>query len=556
MTAAINRSGKRRGATCAYLEAWHYDFEDFLELRKNTGDERRRTHDMNTASWIPDLFVKRVIEDKPWTLFSPDEVPDLHHLYGKKFEQRYEEYEREAESGDIKLFRKVQAKDLWRKMIEMLFSTGHPWMTFKDACNIRSPQDHVGVIHSSNLCTEITLNTSAEETAVCNLGSINLVRHVHEGKIEWEQLSQTVQAAIRMLDNVIDLNYYPTPEAKHANMRHRPIGLGVMGWQDVLFALDLSFDSEAAVELSDELQEFIAYHAILASSELAKERGSYQTFKGSKWDRGIFPQDTVALLEAERGVETGVPTGGKLSWKKVREHVKKHGMRNSNTMAIAPTATISNISGVFPSIEPIYKNVYVKSNFSGEFTTNNWYLVEELKALGLWSDEMLERIKYYDGSVQKIEAVPAKLKAKYKEVFEIEPSWLLKHAARRGKWIDQSQSLNLFLNTTSGKAISDIYANAWRMGLKTTYYLRTLGASAIEKSTLDVTKKFDQPTPKATAGKGSQEKVSEVVGVVSQVRTPAPVAMKKEPASAPAPSLAGLKPKVYVASEMICEACE
>ncbi len=544
VTAAINRSGKRRGATCAYLETWHYDIEDFLELRKNTGDDRRRTHDMNTANWIPDLFVKRVMADADWTLFSPDETPDLHHLYGKKFEERYEAYEKQAQAGQIKLFRTVKAKDLWRKMIEMLFSTGHPWMTFKDACNIRSPQDHVGVVHSSNLCTEITLNTSADETAVCNLGSINLVQHVYPSskasgqgsQIDYQQLGETVKVAMRMLDNVIDLNYYPTVEAKNSNVRHRPVGLGVMGWQDMLYALKLSFDSEPAVELADQLQEFIAYHAILASSSLAQERGAYQTFRGSKWDRGIFPQDTVKLLEEERGVETGVPTGSKLDWKPVRESVKKHGMRNSNTMAIAPTATISNISGVFPSIEPIYKNIYAKSNFSGEFAVGNPYLIQDLKDRGLWNDERLQRLKYYDGSVQPMTDLPAEVRATYKEVFEIEPIWILKAAARRGKWIDQSQSLNLFLNTTSGKAISEVYANAWRMGLKTTYYLRTLGASAIEKSTLDVNKQFEVPKPKV-------EKQAE------PVKQPVMQAVGE-------PVLTGLTPKVFVASEMICEACE
>lgn len=542
VTAAINRSGKRRGATCAYLETWHYDIEDFLELRKNTGDDRRRTHDMNTANWIPDLFMKRVLEDGSWTLFSPDETPDLHHLYGQKFEARYEEYERMTDEGKIRLFRRLRAKDLWRKMIEMLFSTGHPWMTFKDACNIRSPQDHVGVVHSSNLCTEITLNTSAEETAVCNLGSVNLLRHVKNGQVQFAQLEKTVKLAMRMLDNVIDLNFYPTAEAKNSNLRHRPVGLGLMGFQDMLYGLKMQFDSEAAVALSDQVQEFIAYQAILASSDLARERGAYQSFKGSKWDRDIFPQDTVKMLEQERGVETGVKLGGKLDWAPVRAAVKKYGLRNSNTMAIAPTATIANISGVFPSIEPIYKNIYAKSNFSGEFAVGNPYLIEELQTLGLWSNEMLEKLKYYDGSVQKIEEIPAPVRARYKEVFELDAMWLLKHAAARGKWIDQSQSLNLFLNTTSGKAISEVYANAWRMGLKTTYYLRTLGASAIEKSTLDVNKQFDVPKPK---------KVEAPVQVVSQVTVPALMAIK-----APALRQAQSKPKIYIADEAICEACE
>jgi len=484
-TAAINRSGKRRGATCVYLEAWHYDYEDFLELRKNTGDERRRTHDTNTASWIPDLLMKRVLADGEWTLFSPDEAPDLHDLYGKAFEERYEAYERAADRGEIRLFRRVRAADLWRKMITMLFETGHPWLTFKDPCNLRSPQDHVGIVHSSNLCTEITLNTSAEETAVCNLGSINLSRHVEDGEINRERLRYSVEMAVRMLDNVIDLNFYPTPESRRANLRHRPVGLGVMGLQNALYAMDLPFDSEGAVAFSDELQEFISYHAILASSELAAEKGPYHSFPGSKWDRGLFPLDTLDLLESERGLPTGVDKTARLDWSPVRESVRRHGMRNSNAMAIAPTATIANIAGCFPSIEPIYKNIYVKSNFSGEFTIINRHLVTELKELGSWNDEMMERIKFHDGSVQSIADIPAEVRRKYKEVFEIDPIWIVKHAAHRGKWIDQSQSVNIFTTSTSGRAISDAYMNAWRMGLKTTYYLRTMAASSVEKATLD-----------------------------------------------------------------------
>lgn len=490
-TAAINRSGKRRGATCVYLEAWHYDYEDFLELRKNTGDERRRTHDTNTASWIPDLFMKRVIADEEWTLFSPDETPDLHDTYGRTFEERYIEYERMADDGKIRLFRRVRALDLWRKMITMLYETGHPWLTFKDPCNVRSPQDHVGVVHSSNLCTEITLNTSSDETAVCNLGSINLSRHIEDGKINHDRLKYTARMAVRMLDNVIDLNFYPTDESRNANLRHRPIGLGVMGLQDALYMLNLPFDSDAAVALSDELQEFISYHAIGASSELAKIKGQYPSYEGSKWSRGIFPVDTIGLLEKERGLPTGVERTTTLDWTPVREHVAAHGMRNSNTMAIAPTATIANIAGCVPSIEPIYKNMYVKSNFSGEFTIINKYLVKELKSRNMWDDELMEKIKYYDGSVQLIAEIPDYLKAKYKEVFEIDATWIIKHAAHRGKWIDQSQSVNIFTTTTSGKMISDAYMTAWRMGLKTTYYLRTMGASSIEKSTLDSkSKKF------------------------------------------------------------------
>jgi ribonucleoside-diphosphate reductase alpha chain len=498
-TAAINRSGKRRGATCVYLEAWHYDFEDFLELRRNTGDERRRTHDTNTAGWIPDLFMKRVLSNQDWTLFSPDETPDLHETYGKEFELRYEAYENMAEAGEINLFRKVQAVTLWRKMITMLFETGHPWITFKDPCNVRSPQDHAGRVHSSNLCTEITLNTSEDETAVCNLGSVNLARHITGRGVDRGRLEHTVKTAMRMLDNVIDLNFYPTAEAKTANMRHRPVGLGVMGFQDALYELGLSFDSENAVAMADELQEFISYHAIMTSSQLAGEKGRYESYDGSKWSRGIFPFDTVALLEEERGIETGVDRRTKLDWSPVRDNVRRVGMRNSNCMAIAPTATIANIAGCIPSIEPIYKNIYVKSNFSGEFTIINKHLVGELQELGLWNGEMIEKLKYFDGSVQSIREIPLELRSKYKEVFEIEPHWIVRHAAHRGKWIDQSQSVNVFTTSTSGKHISDIYMNAWKMGLKTTYYLRTMGASSIEKATLDQkSQKFIEST-RATA---------------------------------------------------------
>jgi ribonucleoside-diphosphate reductase alpha chain len=490
-TAAINRSGKRRGATCVYLECWHYDFEDFLELRKNTGDERRRTHDTNTASWIPDLFMKRVMEDGAWTLFSPDETPDLHDLHGRAFELRYQEYERMADAGDIRLFRRLRAVDLWRRMITMLYETGHPWITFKDPCNVRSPQDHVGVVHSSNLCTEITLNTSSDETAVCNLGSINLSRHVDDGALTYDRLKYTIKMAVRMLDNVIDLNFYPTEEARRSNLRHRPIGLGIMGVQDALYLLNLPFDSDDAVAFSDRLQEFVSYHAILSSSELSAEKGAYESFPGSKWDRGIFPVDTLDLLQSERGMSIDVDRRSWLDWEPVRAHVKAHGLRNSNMMAIAPTATIANIAGCVPSIEPIYKNMYVKSNFSGEFTIINRFLVSDLKELGLWDEDMMEKVKYYDGSVQAIQEIPDSVRAKYKEVFEIDPSWIVQHAAYRGKWIDQSQSVNVFTTTTSGKQISDVYLYAWRMGLKTTYYLRTLGASSIEKSTLDSkSKKF------------------------------------------------------------------
>ncbi len=488
VTVAINRSGKRRGATCVYLETWHYDIEDFLDLRKNTGDDRRRTHDMNTSNWVPDLFMKRVASEGMWTLFSPDETPDLHHIYGRQFEKRYTEYEKMAQEGQIKLFKQMPAKDLWRKMVTMLFETGHPWITFKDPCNVRSPQDHVGVIHNSNLCTEITLNTSKEETAVCNLGSVNLARHVVDGTLSTTLLKDTVSIAMRMLDNVIDFNYYPTEEAKRSNMRHRPVGLGIMGFQDALYMLDIVFDSEEAVQFADESMEFISYHAILTSSSLAKERGAYESFKGSKWDRGIFPVDTLDLLEQERGQKIDIPREGKLDWTPVKESVKKYGMRNSNTMAIAPTATISNISGCFPCIEPIYKNLYVKSNMSGEFTIVNKYLVTDLKKLGLWNETMLNELKKHEGSVQNITSIPDKLRDKYKEVFEIDTPALVRVAAHRGKWIDQSQSFNVFVKSTSGRYISDIYQLAWRLGMKTTYYLRTLAASSIEKSTLDLDK--------------------------------------------------------------------
>ena len=489
VTVAINRSGKRRGATCAYLETWHLDIEDFLDLRRNTGDDRRRTHDMNTSNWIPDLFMKRVETDDDWTLFSPEEVGDLHDSFGKKFEDLYTNYERMTNTGEIKKFKKIPAKELWRKMLTRLFETGHPWITFKDPCNVRSPQDHVGVVHSSNLCTEITLNTSAEETAVCNLGSVNLSKHVTEdGKLDRGLLEETVNIAMRMLDNVVDLNFYPTIEAKNSNMKHRPIGLGIMGLQDALFKLDLPFDSQKALNFSDQLMEQISYHAISASSDLAKERGAYESFKGSKWDRGIFPLDSLSLLEEERGQNIDVNKITSLDWEGLKSKVKENGMRNSNTMAIAPTATISNIAGCYPCIEPIYKNIYVKANMSGEFTVVNNYLINDLKALNLWSKDMLDKIKYFDGNLDHIEELPEDIKNKYKEAFSIDPVVLLKHTSVRGKWIDQSQSHNVFMQGVSGKKLSEIYTAAWKFGLKTTYYLRTLAASQIEKSTLDANK--------------------------------------------------------------------
>jgi ribonucleoside-diphosphate reductase alpha chain len=488
VVAAINRSGKRRSAAVVYLETWHLEIEDFIDLRKNTGDERRRTHDINTANWIPDLFMKRVIADEQWTLFSPEETPDLHHIYGKAFERRYVEYEEMVKLNAIKMYKVIPARDLWRKMLSRLFETGHPWITFKDACNVRSPQDHVGVVHSSNLCTEITLNTSAEEIAVCNLGSINLAYHVSNGKLDEEKLSKTVATAVRMLDNVIDINYYPVKEAQTSNMRHRPVGLGIMGFQDLLYQVGLNFSSQEAITYSDEVMEFVAYNAILTSSRLAKERGTYSSYRGSKWDRNIFPQDTIDLLEKERGVAVEVKRNGKRDWSDVRKHVQEFGMRNSNVMAIAPTATIANISGVFPSIEPIYKNIYVKANMSGEFTVVNTYLVDDLKARGLWDAEMLELLKYYDGNLQMIDVIPQELKDKYQEAFEIDPVHLINITAARGKWLDQSISHNVFMRGVSGKMLNDIYIAAWRAGLKTTYYLRTLGASQIEKSSLDANK--------------------------------------------------------------------
>ncbi|MBL7057911.1 ribonucleoside-diphosphate reductase subunit alpha [Patescibacteria group bacterium] len=483
---AVNQGGKRKGAVCAYLETWHIDIIDFLELRKNTGDERRRTPDMSTANWVPDLFMQRVISDQTWTLFSPNEVSDLHDLYGAKFKEKYEAYEKLAEDGKIKVFKKMKAAELWRKMITMLFETGHPWITFKDPCNVRSPQDHVGVVHSSNLCTEITLNSSRDETAVCNLGSINMAQHYNEslGDVDKEKLANTVKVAMRMLDNVVDINYYPIPETNNANVMHRPVGLGFMGFQDILYAKDLDFDSEVAVDYSDELMEYISYNAILASSILAKERGSYHSFVGSKWDRGLMPIDTISLLEKERGEAVRINKREKLDWQVVRDSIKAYGMRNSNCLAIAPTATISNISGCIPCIEPIYKNLYVKSNMGGEFTVMNKHLVDELKRIGMWNMEVFKKIKINDGSIQNISDLPISIRDKYKETFEIDPIWFIKHAAVRAKWLDQSQSVNIFYRGQSGKVISDIYISAWLMGLKTTYYLRTLGASQVEKSTV------------------------------------------------------------------------
>ncbi|HEY8353479.1 MAG TPA: ribonucleoside-diphosphate reductase subunit alpha [Methylophilaceae bacterium] len=480
---AVNQGGKRKGAVCAYLETWHLDIEEFLDLRKNTGDDRRRTQDMNTANWIPDLFMKRVMEKGEWTLFSPSDVPDLHDKYGRAFEQAYTEYEAKAARGEIKLFKKVQAVDLWRKMLSMLFETGHPWITFKDPCNIRSPQQHVGVVHSSNLCTEITLNTNDSEIAVCNLGSVNLPAHMKDGKLDHEKLKKTIRTAMRMLDNVIDINYYAVKKARDSNLRHRPVGLGIMGFQDCLHMMRVPYASQEAVEFADRSMEAVCYYAYWASTELAEERGRYSTYEGSLWDRGILPQDSLKLLAEERGGYLEVDTSETMDWAALRARIKEHGMRNSNCVAIAPTATISNIVGVSASIEPNYQNLYVKSNLSGEFTVVNEALVTDLKRYGLWDDVMVADIKYYDGSLAAIERVPSELKALYATAFEVDPVWLVEAAARRQKWIDQAQSLNLYFAAPSGKKLNDIYLLAWQRGLKTTYYLRSLGATAAEKST-------------------------------------------------------------------------
>ena len=482
---AVNQGGKRKGAVCSYLETWHMDIEEFLELRKNTGDDRRRAHDMNTANWIPDLFMKRVFNDQDWTLFSPNNVPDLHEKHGINFEKAYLEYERRAIAGEIEVYKTVKAKDLWRKMISMLFETGHPWITFKDSCNVRSPQQHIGTIHSSNLCTEITLNTNQDEIAVCNLGSVNLVNHINENGLDQEKLKKTITTAVRMLDNVIDINYYSVPQAENSNLKHRPIGMGVMGFQDALYTQKIPYASEEAVEFADLSMEVISYYAISASAELAAERGRYESYNGSLWDQGILPIDSLKKLEEIRGKDyLDVNMEQRLDWQGLREHIKNSGMRNSNVLAIAPTATIANISGVSQSIEPTYQNLYVKSNLSGEFTVVNPYLVKDLKELNLWDSVMVNDLKYYEGSVQKIDRVPKEIKQIYATAFEIEPRWLVDAASRRQKWIDQAQSLNLYVSGASGKKLDVTYRMAWLRGLKTTYYLRALAATTTEKSTV------------------------------------------------------------------------
>ena len=482
---AVNQGGKRKGAVCSYLETWHVDIEEFIELRKNTGDDRRRTHDMNTANWVPDLFMKRVFEGKPWTLFTPSDTVDLHDLYGKAFEERYEYYESLTQNGEIEFYKKVDAGELWKKMLSMLFETGHPWITFKDACNLRSPQQHTGVVHSSNLCTEITLNTSQEEIAVCNLGSVNLTHHLKEGKLDNEKLEQTINTAIRMLDNVININYYAVGAAENSNMKHRPIGLGIMGFQDSLYMLNTPYSSGEAVEFADRSMEAVSYYAIKASSNLAKERGAYSSYEGSLWSQGVLPIDSVAYLKENRGEGyADVDQSTSLDWDSLRQLVLSQGMRNSNVMAIAPTATIANITGVSQSIEPTYQNLYVKSNLSGEFTVTNLHLVNALKEQGLWDSVMVNDLKYYDGSVKEISRVPEEIKSIYATAFEVEPRWLVDAASRRQKWIDQSQSLNLYIDEPNGKKLDVMYRMAWIRGLKTTYYLRSRGATTTEKSTI------------------------------------------------------------------------
>ena len=483
---AVNQGGKRKGAVCSYLETWHLDIEEFVELRKNTGDDRRRTHDMNTANWIPDLFMQRVMNSEKWTLFTPNETPDLHDLTGAAFKKRYEEYEKEAKEGKIDVSKEVEAEELWRKIISMLFETGHPWITFKDACNLRSPQQHTGVIHSSNLCTEITLNTSPDEIAVCNLGSINLPNHLNEeGNLDEKKLEKTINTAIRMLDNVIDINYYAVPQAKNSNLKHRPIGLGIMGFQDALYIKELPYSSEEAISFADESMEMVSYYAIKASSDLAVERESYSSYEGSLWSKGILPLDSIEILKKDRGEEfIEVDTSSRLDWDGLRKIVKTQGMRNSNVMAIAPTATIANITGLTQSIEPTYSNLFVKSNLSGEFTIINMHLVDALKKVDMWDEVMVYDLKNLNGSLEEISRVPDQLKKIFATSFEVEPKWLIEAASRRQKWIDQSQSLNLYVSEPNGKKLDVMYKMAWLRGLKTTYYLRSRSATTSEKSTI------------------------------------------------------------------------
>ena len=520
---AVNQGGKRKGAVCAYLETWHLDIEEFLELRKNTGDDRRRTHDMNTANWIPDLFMRRVMEKGPWTLFSPSDTPDLHDKFGKDFEKTYVAYEAKVARGELKPSRTLQATDMWRKMLSMLFETGHPWITFKDVCNIRSPQQHVGVVHSSNLCTEITLNTSETETAVCNLGSVNLVQHLKDGEngakvLDHAKLQKTITTAMRMLDNVIDINYYAVKKARDSNMRHRPVGLGIMGFQDCLYELRVPYASQAAVEFADTSMEAVCYHAYWASTELAKERGKYATYKGSLWDQGILPLDTLDMLLEERGGFVEVDRSVTLDWDALRAKIAQDGMRNSNCVAIAPTATISNIIGVDACIEPCFGNLSVKSNLSGEFTVINHYLVDDLKRLGLWDDVMVVDLKHFDGSLRPIDRVPPEIKALYATAFEVETSWIVEAAARRQKWIDQAQSLNIYMAGASGKKLDDTYKLAWLRGLKTTYYLRTMGATHAEKSTVQAGKMNSVSSGAVTHSSTSSSSALEAAAAAAQAQ--------------------------------------
>ena len=527
---AVNQGGKRKGAVCAYLETWHLDIEEFLELRKNTGDDRRRTHDMNTANWIPDLFMKRVMENGEWTLFSPSDVPDLHDKFGRAFEKAYIAYEARTVTGEHKLFKKVPAVSIWRKMLSMLFETGHPWLTWKDACNIRSPQSHIGVVHSSNLCTEITLNTNAEEIAVCNLGSVNLRAHLKDGKLDQAKLKKTISIAMRMLDNVIDINYYAVNKARNSNAKHRPVGLGIMSFQDCLHELRLPYASQEAVDFADQSMEAVCYYAYTASTDLAEERGRYSSYKGSLWDRDVLPQDTIRLLREERGGYVDVDESSRLDWDVLRARIQQHGMRNSNCVAIAPTATISNIIGVSACIEPTYQNLYVKSNLSGEFTIVNEYLVRDLKRLGLWDSVMIADLKYFDGSLAKIDRVPQEIRSLYATAFEVEPKWIVEAASRRQKWIDQAQSLNIYMAGASGKRLDDTYKLAWLRGLKTTYYLRTLGATNAEKSTVN-TGQLNAVSSDGGAGMGAMSASSstaqkpveeELVGQACMLRPGAP----------------------------------
>ncbi|KPC52553.1 Ribonucleoside-diphosphate reductase 1 subunit alpha [Amantichitinum ursilacus] len=539
---AVNQGGKRKGAVCAYLETWHADIEEFLELRKNTGDDRRRTHDMNTANWIPDLFMQRVMEAGEWTLFSPAEAPDLHDKYGKEFAEAYTAYEAKAARGEMRVAKKLPALTLWRKMLTMLFETGHPWITFKDPCNIRSPQQHIGVVHSSNLCTEITLNTNDSEIAVCNLGSVNLANHLKDGKLDAEKIGRTVKTAMRMLDNVIDINYYAVRKARNSNLKHRPVGMGLMAFQDCLHTLRIPYASDAAVQFADESMELIAYHAYWASTELAEERGTYPSYKGSLWDRGILPQDSNQLLAEERGGYLEVDTSEKLDWAPLRERIAKYGMRNSNCLAIAPTATISNIVGVDASIEPTYQNLFVKSNLSGEFTVINEHLVHDLKERGLWDEVMISDLKYFDGSVARIDRIPQDLREQYATAFEMEPKWLVEAASRRQKWLDQAQSLNIYMAGASGKKLDDLYKLAWLRGLKTTYYLRTLSASSAEKST----------------GRGGELNSVPVDGGIAAASAAAPAVVASAPTQAYEPVVAepATDAKFCSIDNPDCEACQ